>query len=146
MISLPPPPPSSLQHILVVERRWLQMPQPVGLLAWLELVYRCTFLHPSPPSLQTSPTPCKGEVGTITTCCNMYITPPPTPPISHQWMILHYTDILTLNPPPPLLHFFPQQVFVLELAIRNCPPPPSYVSKVSLWNMKNLHQSTTHSN
>ena len=60
-----------------------------------------------------------------------------------------YTDILTLTPHLPFSPFFPQQVFVLELAnvaIRKCPPPPSYVSKVSLWNMINLHQSTTHSN
>ena len=46
MISLPPPPPSSMQHILVVERHWPQKPQPVGLLPWSKLVFRCTF----PPS------------------------------------------------------------------------------------------------
>ena len=64
-----------------------------------------------------------------------------------------YTDIniLILNAPPPPPPFLdPQQVFVLELAniaIRKCSPPPSYVSKVSLWNnMKNQNQITTHSN
>ena len=56
------------------------------------------------PPISTIPTNIpytKGEVGTITTCCNTYITPPPLHP-SHQWMILHFIAP-TLSKSLPLL-------------------------------------------